>query len=64
VRFICLTEECSHEFQEINLQAEQLIPLKLDIKEYERSGTPFFYTIPPVYCGYCGKPAIQMEGKQ
>lgn len=60
MKFKCLTEECSHKFQSIELRAEQLIPLKLDIKTYEREGTPFFYTIPPVYCGYCGKSAQQV----
>ena len=61
MKFICLTEECSHKYQRIEIRAEQLVPLTLDIKEYQATGTPFFYTIPPIYCGYCGLEAKKVE---
>jgi len=61
MKFRCITDECSHKFQMIELRAEQLVPHNYtQFKEYEETGEPFFYTIPPIYCGYCGKPAQQV----
>lgn len=54
MKFTCTNPNCTHAGQEIELAAEQLVPLKLDINKYTDTGTPFFFTIPPVYCGYCG----------
>lgn len=61
MKFSCRVKRCPRYGQEIELRGEQLIPLNLDIKQYEREAIPFFYTIPPVYCGYCGSPAWQGE---
>lgn len=60
MKFTCLTDECSHKFQTIEVEAQQLIPLELNVKQYKEKGTPFFYTIPPIYCGYCGKRAQEV----
>lgn len=61
MKFKCLTDECSHKFQEIEIRAEQLRPANLVTREdYEETGTPFFFTVPPVYCGYCGQEAKEV----
>ena len=60
VQFRCDFNYCSHRGQEIELRVEQLVPLVLDVKKYEETSTPFFFTIPPVYCGYCGQPALRV----
>jgi hypothetical protein len=67
VQFRCDFNYCSHRGQEIEIRAEQLIPVAQStervaelIKQYEETSTPFFFTIPPVYCGYCGQPALRV----
>ena len=60
MKFRCTNKECSKEGQEIELRAEELVPEKLNIMEYTETATPFFYTIPPVYCGYCGNQATRV----
>jgi len=62
MKFRCVTNECKHKGQEITLKAEQLTPYweTFNIKKYQETGEPFFYTIPPIYCGYCGSPAKQV----
>ena len=60
MKFACLTEECSHKYQEIVVRVEQLVSLEFNVEKYEKLGTPFFYTVPPIFCGYCGRPAVQV----
>lgn len=52
MKFTCVTKTCPGYRQTIDLKAEQVAPL--NFVQYKRA--PFFYTVPPIYCGYCGMP--------
>lgn len=61
MKFMCMTQGCKGYSQQIELRAEQLTPVDLDPLLYQETGRPFFFTIPPVYCGYCGLEAQREE---
>ena len=63
MKFSCRNQNCKQNGVEIEVRADQLVPVNLDIKLYEEEQKPFFYTIPPVFCGYCGGAAWQGEWK-
>ena len=64
MKFSCRNPQCKQNGTEIEVHATQLIPIDLDVKLYAAEQKPFFYTIPPVFCGYCGLQAWQGEWKE
>lgn len=62
MNFQCINTECPRTGQMLTVWERTVTPINVDTTspDYEQFGDPYFFTVPPVYCGVCRVPASEV----